>query len=153
MSSTSIWWVLYEWPRHFCLWSRSHVDELSTWVAHQVHFCSHSSDILSILFIGLLSRAGQSAYSASKFAIEAFSDSLRQEMHKWGVFVSVVEPLFLPGDSQSDFLLTLVLCFWINWGETHPCIMRLKTSQSSFRCRRSFIKFSNSSSSQSHPGG
>jgi len=50
---------------------------------------------------GLLSRAGQSAYSASKFAIEAFSDSLRQEMHKWGVFVSVVEPLFLPDAEEA----------------------------------------------------
>nr|CAB3254276.1 17-beta-hydroxysteroid dehydrogenase type 6 [Phallusia mammillata] len=45
---------------------------------------------------GCVSRAGQAAYSSSKFAIEAFSDSLRQEMLKWGVFVSLVEPAFFP---------------------------------------------------------
>ncbi|XP_039250379.1 17-beta-hydroxysteroid dehydrogenase type 6-like [Styela clava] len=45
---------------------------------------------------GCLARAGQSAYSLTKFALEAFSDSLRQEMLKWGVFVILVEPAYFP---------------------------------------------------------
>jgi NAD(P)-dependent dehydrogenase (short-subunit alcohol dehydrogenase family) len=31
-------------------------------------------------------------YALSKFALEAFSDSLRRELHPWGIHVSVVEP-------------------------------------------------------------
>ncbi|XP_002121207.2 17-beta-hydroxysteroid dehydrogenase type 6 [Ciona intestinalis] len=48
---------------------------------------------------GCLARAGQSAYSASKFALEAFTDSLRQEMLKWGVYVTLVEPAYFPEGS------------------------------------------------------
>lgn len=33
-----------------------------------------------------------SAYSVSKFGVEAFSDALRREMYSWGVKVSIVEP-------------------------------------------------------------
>eukprot|EP00026_Physarum_polycephalum_P008240 Phypoly_transcript_08319.p1 GENE.Phypoly_transcript_08319~~Phypoly_transcript_08319.p1 ORF type:complete len:189 (+),score=26.55 Phypoly_transcript_08319:792-1358(+) len=35
------------------------------------------------------------AYSCSKYAMEAFSDSLRREMPKWGISVYVVEPGFM----------------------------------------------------------
>ena len=31
-------------------------------------------------------------YCVSKYAVEAFSDVLRQEMCQWGVNVSVIEP-------------------------------------------------------------
>ena len=31
-------------------------------------------------------------YNASKFAMEALTDSLRQELHPWGIHVSIIEP-------------------------------------------------------------
>jgi NAD(P)-dependent dehydrogenase (short-subunit alcohol dehydrogenase family) len=41
---------------------------------------------------------GMAAYSVSKHGIEAYSDALRQEMVKWKVSVSVVQPAgFLTG--------------------------------------------------------
>ena len=49
-------------------------------------------------YLGCVSRAGQAAFASSKFAVEAFSDSLRQEMLKWGVFVSIVQPAYFPGN-------------------------------------------------------
>ena len=33
-----------------------------------------------------------SAYSISKYGVEAFSDALRREMSPWGVLVSMIEP-------------------------------------------------------------
>jgi NAD(P)-dependent dehydrogenase (short-subunit alcohol dehydrogenase family) len=39
----------------------------------------------------------QSAYCATKFALEAFSDSLRVELRPWGISVSIVQP----GDIQT----------------------------------------------------
>lgn len=41
---------------------------------------------------GRISSPFMGAYSASKFALEAFSDSLRREMKNFGVFVSQVDP-------------------------------------------------------------
>ena len=35
---------------------------------------------------------GNGAYSMSKHALLAYSDTLRQEMKKWGVHVSIIEP-------------------------------------------------------------
>jgi short-subunit dehydrogenase len=49
--------------------------------------------ILNISSIGgLLALPYNSAYAASKFALEGFSESLRYEMLPFGVFVSLVEP-------------------------------------------------------------
>jgi short-subunit dehydrogenase len=39
------------------------------------------------------------AYNASKFALEGLTDTLRQELHGSGVFISPVEP----GPITSDF--------------------------------------------------
>jgi len=44
---------------------------------------------------GYVAGPGIAAYSASKFALEAFSDSLRREMYTWGLHVSIIEPGFM----------------------------------------------------------
>jgi NAD(P)-dependent dehydrogenase (short-subunit alcohol dehydrogenase family) len=46
-------------------------------------------------FAGYLAGPSQSAYAASKFALEAFSDCLRREMSAWGLYVSVIEPGYM----------------------------------------------------------
>ncbi|MBN1497168.1 MAG: SDR family NAD(P)-dependent oxidoreductase [Spirochaetes bacterium] len=47
---------------------------------------------------GMLALPGASPYAASKFAVEAFTDSLRLEMRPHGVRVSLVQP----GDTESS---------------------------------------------------
>jgi NAD(P)-dependent dehydrogenase (short-subunit alcohol dehydrogenase family) len=54
---------------------------------------------------GTITRAGLSAYSGSKHWIEAFTDSLAQEMEPQGVLVSVIEP----GNYQSFIRRSSVL--------------------------------------------
>ena len=44
---------------------------------------------------GYLASAGMSAYCASKYALESFSDCLRREMTPWGLRVSIIEPGFM----------------------------------------------------------
>lgn len=44
---------------------------------------------------GYLAAPGMSAYSASKYALESFSDCLRREMAVWGLRVSIIEPGFM----------------------------------------------------------
>lgn len=54
---------------------------------------------------GTITRAGLSAYSGSKHWIEAFTDSLAQEMEPQGVLISVIEP----GNYQSYIRRSSVL--------------------------------------------
>lgn len=42
--------------------------------------------------MGLVSTPGRGAYAASKFALEAWSDTLRMELSGSGVYVSLIEP-------------------------------------------------------------
>jgi NAD(P)-dependent dehydrogenase (short-subunit alcohol dehydrogenase family) len=44
---------------------------------------------------GYLAAPGMSAYCASKFALESFSDCLRREMFPWGLRMSIIEPGFM----------------------------------------------------------
>jgi 11-cis-retinol dehydrogenase len=44
---------------------------------------------------GYLTLPGVSAYCASKYALESFSDGLRREMYHWGLRVSIIEPGFM----------------------------------------------------------
>ena len=44
---------------------------------------------------GYLASAGMCAYNSSKYAMEAFSDTLRREMMMWQVKVSIIEPGFM----------------------------------------------------------
>ncbi|CAF0792346.1 unnamed protein product [Adineta ricciae] len=44
---------------------------------------------------GIVAAGNMAAYSASKFALEAFSDCLRREMTPWGLHVSIIEPGFM----------------------------------------------------------
>src|SRR5437763_4789297 len=41
---------------------------------------------------GLVSTPFLGAYSASKFALEAVSDSMRMELRRWGIHVSLIDP-------------------------------------------------------------
>lgn len=42
--------------------------------------------------MGLISTPGRGAYAASKYALEAWSDALRMELHGSGIRVSLIEP-------------------------------------------------------------
>jgi len=44
---------------------------------------------------GYLTKPGMSAYAASKYALESFSDCLRREMAVWNLRVSIIEPGFM----------------------------------------------------------
>jgi NAD(P)-dependent dehydrogenase (short-subunit alcohol dehydrogenase family) len=60
---------------------------------------------------GRMATPFQGAYNASKFAMEALTDSLRMELKPWGLHVSIVEPgnidtpIWEKGLSQADVLL------------------------------------------------
>ncbi|WP_295953427.1 oxidoreductase [Rhodoferax sp.] len=49
---------------------------------------------------GMRGRTGTSLYSASKFAVEGFSEALAQEVAAFGTFVTIVQP----GAFRTDFL-------------------------------------------------
>jgi NAD(P)-dependent dehydrogenase (short-subunit alcohol dehydrogenase family) len=73
---------------------------------------------------GYLAAAGMSAYAASKFALESFSDCLRREMFPWGLRVSIIEPGFMrtpiiEGSKKpfSEFWAALPSDVQERWGE------------------------------------
>ena len=56
------------------------------------HSWYHVCIVLVLHFTGKAGLYNLGGYAASKHAIECFSDVLAQELYKWGVDVSVVEP-------------------------------------------------------------
>jgi NAD(P)-dependent dehydrogenase (short-subunit alcohol dehydrogenase family) len=76
---------------------------------------------------GYLAAAGASAYSTSKYALEAFSDCLRREMAVWDLHVSIIEPGFMR-TPIIDGMAEKMGALWIDhidnktkerWGETY----------------------------------
>ena len=63
--------------------------------------------------LGIVSTPYRGAYSASKFAVEAWSDALRMEMAYVGIHVSLIEP----GPIKTDFRAKAVKRFeqWVDW--------------------------------------
>jgi 11-cis-retinol dehydrogenase len=56
----------------------------------------HDSRVVNICSVmGFISPPGMSAYCASKYALESFSDCLRREMAPWSLRVSIIEPGFI----------------------------------------------------------
>ncbi|XP_048780784.1 17-beta-hydroxysteroid dehydrogenase type 6-like [Ostrea edulis] len=52
--------------------------------------------------LGRITMDGNGAYAISKHALVAFSDTLRQEMKKWGVKVSIIEPTGFYTDNMKE---------------------------------------------------
>jgi hypothetical protein len=48
--------------------------------------------VMTSSVMGLVSTPGRGAYAASKYALEAWSDALRMELHHSGIKVSLIEP-------------------------------------------------------------
>jgi NAD(P)-dependent dehydrogenase (short-subunit alcohol dehydrogenase family) len=64
--------------------------------------------------LGLVALKWRGAYNASKFAIEALSDTMRLELRGTGIFVSLIEP----GPITSKFTVTALQKFEANIDET-----------------------------------
>ena len=72
-----------------------------TWAALPVMRAAHKGRIFNISSLaGILGVESCSLYSASKFALEGFSESLSKEVAPFGLFVTIVEP----GPFRTDFL-------------------------------------------------
>ena len=75
---------------------------------------------------GYLTKPGMVSYSASKYALESFSDCLRREMAVWGLRVSIIEPGFMK-TAIIEGHDTLLRNIWTGltdevrnrWGEEH----------------------------------
>ncbi len=63
--------------------------------------------------LGLVSAPYRGSYSATKFAVEAWSDALRMEMRDTGIRVSLIEP----GPIATDFRKNAIKEFdrWVDW--------------------------------------
>ena len=59
--------------------------------------CGHIINLSSVG--GIVARGGVGAYASSKFAVEAISEALADELKSFGIRVTVVEP----GSFRTDF--------------------------------------------------
>ena len=82
-----------------CIRDSIHKSFLKT-LLFQIEQCNNilSSQLIVFYFLlffsGRISAPNMSVYCASKYAAEAFSDSLRVEVKPWGVSVHIIEPTF-----------------------------------------------------------
>lgn len=67
----------------------------------------HGRIVMCSSVLGFVSGPYRGAYCASKFALEAMSDALRQELAPWHIHVSILEP----GPIESHFLRTALAMF------------------------------------------
>jgi 11-cis-retinol dehydrogenase len=88
---------------------------------------------------GILTAPMKSAYSASKYALESFSDCLRREMAPWGLRVSILEPgpmrtPIIEGHDQSmkKFWNESSIDVQERWGEDFLNVQSKKLSASLF---------------------
>ena len=66
------------------------------------HLLERGGDVVQVSSVaGRIARAGSGVYNASKFAVGAFSESLRQEVTTRGVRVTLVEPGAVATELQS----------------------------------------------------
>ena len=84
----------------------------------------HSRVINLCSVAGFLSAPSISAYSASKYALESFSDCLRREMAPWGLHVCILEPGFMRtpiidgiNKSREDVWSTIASDAQTRWGK------------------------------------
>ncbi|CAF1493030.1 unnamed protein product [Adineta steineri] len=89
---------------------------------------------------GFLAVAGMSSYSASKYALESFSDCLRREMFHWGLKVSIIEPGFMRTPiieglvkPYPEFLTSLPNDVQERWGEEYLKGWHTKMGQNPLR--------------------
>jgi NAD(P)-dependent dehydrogenase (short-subunit alcohol dehydrogenase family) len=82
-----------------------------TWAALPVMRAARKGRIFNLSSVaGIRGAELGSMYSASKFALEGFSESLAQELAPFGMFVTIVEP----GPFRTDFLTRESLRFGAN---------------------------------------
>jgi short-subunit dehydrogenase len=96
----------------------------------------HSRVVNICSVAGIVTVPMKSAYSASKYALESFSDCLRREMAPWGLYVSIIEPgpmrtPIIEGHDQhmNKFWSALSIDVQERWGEDFLKVQTKKLSE------------------------
>ncbi len=84
--------------------------ELTNLVLPIMRTQGHGRIIYNSSVLGLVAMPYRGAYNASKFALEALADTLRQELYGTAIFISLIEP----GPILSDFRKNSYLLFQKN---------------------------------------
>ena len=67
-------------------------QELTNLVIAHMRTQGYGRIIYNSSVLGFVSMAYRGAYNASKYAIEGLADTLRQELHQSGIYISLIEP-------------------------------------------------------------
>lgn len=67
-------------------------QELTNLVIAHMRKQGYGRIIYNSSVLGFVSMAYRGAYNASKYALEGLADTLRQELHKSGIYISLIEP-------------------------------------------------------------